>query len=161
MTRSIPIIIAVVCFLVLSSPTSSQTKPQALVIDGIVVDQNGDPVPAAVVTYSAGALTTPVITDNEGLFRFEATSNGSALLTIKANSFATTERKIDPATEQVTGLRIVLSPANISAQVTISATRTETRLSETAASVVVLNSNDLKTTAAVTLEDALRQAARF
>ena len=155
------LIIAVVCFLVLSTPTSSQTKPQALVIDGVVVDQNGDPVPAAVVTYSAGALTTPVITDNEGLFRFEATSTGSALLTIKANSFATTERKIDPATDQVTGLRIVLVPANVSAQVTISATRTETRLSETAASVVVVSSNDLKTTAAVTLDDALRQVAGF
>src|SRR6267378_649248 len=157
MTRSIPIIMAVVCFLVLSSPTSSQTKSRALVIDGVVVDQNGDPVPAAVVTYSASAPTTLVITDNEGLFRFETTSTGSALLTINANGFAPTERKIDPATDQVTGLRIVLVPANISAQVTISATRTETRLSETAASVVVVNSNDLKTTAAVTLDDALRQ----
>src|SRR5712675_971449 len=120
MTRSIQIIIVVVCLIVFipSFPkvsAASQTKPQALVIDGVVVDQNGDPVPAAVVTYSAGALTTPVITDNEGLFRFEATSAGSALLTIKASSFATTERKIDPATDQVTGLRIVLVPANISA----------------------------------------------
>jgi outer membrane receptor protein involved in Fe transport len=155
------LVIAVVGLLALSTPASSQKKSQALVIEGVVVDPNGDPVPAAVITYSASALTTPVSTDNDGHFRFEALSTVSALLTIKANSFATTERKIYPATERVTGLRIVLSPALISAQVTISATRTESRLSETAASVVVVNSNDLKTTAAITLDDALRQVAGF
>ena len=160
------LIIAIVCFLVLTTlgPTNSasaQTKSQILTVDGVVVDQNGDPVSAAVVTYSTGSLSAPALTDNEGRFSFKDLPSTSAILTIKATSFAQAQRKIDPAAENVTDLRIVLVPAVISAQVTISATRTETHLSETAASVVLVNSDDLKTTAAVTLDDALRQIAGF
>src|SRR5882724_10323356 len=159
-------IAAIVCSLVflssvLSSEASAQTTSQVLIVDGVVVDQNGDPVSAAVITYSTGSLSAPALTDNEGRFSFKDLPSTSAILTIKAISFAQAQRKINPAAEKVTDLRIVLVPAVISAQVTISATRTETHLSETAASVVLVNADDLKTTAAVTLDDALRQIAGF
>ena len=58
-------------------------------------------------------------------------------------------------------LRIVLTPESLSAAVTITATRTARRLEETAASVVQLNSSVLKSTAAATLDDTLRQVAGF
>src|SRR5687767_7058692 len=46
-------------------------------------------------------------------------------------------------------------------EITVTATRTEQRLGETAASVVVLSSEELAATAAPTVDDALRQVPGF
>jgi outer membrane receptor protein involved in Fe transport len=82
-------------------------------------------------------------------------------LSVAANGFPAVERKIDLTIEASTNLRIVLVPAPIAEQVTIAATRTPTRISETAASVVALGAEELKSTAATTLDDALRQVPGF
>jgi outer membrane receptor protein involved in Fe transport len=82
-------------------------------------------------------------------------------LTATAKGFTQVERRIDLSIEASTNLRIVLVPAPISEQVTIAATRTPTHISETAASVVALGAEELKSTAATTLDDALRQVAGF
>lgn len=54
-------------------------------------------------------------------------------------------------------------PATITVtdEVTVTATRTERRLGDTAASVVVLSSEELRATAAATVDDALRQVPGF
>jgi outer membrane receptor protein involved in Fe transport len=49
----------------------------------------------------------------------------------------------------------------ITEEVTVTATRTERRLADTAASVVVLSSEELESTAAGTIDDALRQVPGF
>ena len=49
----------------------------------------------------------------------------------------------------------------LSDSITVTATRTETRVADTPASVVVLSQETLRTTAAPTLDDALRQVAGF
>jgi outer membrane receptor protein involved in Fe transport len=49
----------------------------------------------------------------------------------------------------------------IAEEVTVTATRTERRLADTAASVVVLSSEELESTAAGTIDDALRQVSGF
>ncbi|HWM91185.1 MAG TPA: TonB-dependent receptor [Thermoanaerobaculia bacterium] len=51
--------------------------------------------------------------------------------------------------------------ASVVDEVTVTATRTERRLADTAASVVVLSSEELETTAAGTVDDALRQVPGF
>lgn len=51
--------------------------------------------------------------------------------------------------------------AAVADEVTVTATRTEQRLGDTAASVVVLSSVELKATAAGTIDDALRQVPGF
>ncbi len=51
--------------------------------------------------------------------------------------------------------------ASVSDEVTVTATRTEQRLGETASSVVVLSSEELAATAAGTVDDALRQVPGF
>ncbi|MCA1628239.1 MAG: TonB-dependent receptor, partial [Acidobacteria bacterium] len=71
------------------------------------------------------------------------------------------ERVWDAVERDGMGLRITLSPALAAEQVTVTATRTETRLGETAASVAVLSDEALSNTAALTLDDALRQVAGF
>ena len=49
----------------------------------------------------------------------------------------------------------------VSQEITVTATRTETRIADTPASVVVLSGDALDSTAAPTLDDALRQVAGF
>jgi outer membrane cobalamin receptor len=51
--------------------------------------------------------------------------------------------------------------AQTSETITVTATRTETRVADTPASVVVLSRETLESTAAPTLDDALRQMAGF
>lgn len=51
--------------------------------------------------------------------------------------------------------------AVVADEVTVTATRTERRLGDTAASVVVLSSEELRATAAATVDDALRQVPGF
>jgi len=52
-------------------------------------------------------------------------------------------------------------PPTATDSITVTATRTETRVADTPASVVVLSQETLRTTAAPTLDDALRQVAGF
>ncbi|MEA2562317.1 MAG: hypothetical protein QOH06_3821 [Acidobacteriota bacterium] len=51
--------------------------------------------------------------------------------------------------------------ASVEDEVTVTATRTERRLADTAASVIVLSSEELESTAAGTIDDALRQVPGF
>src|SRR5688500_6810129 len=56
---------------------------------------------------------------------------------------------------------VLLAQTTVSETITVTATRTETRLADTPASVVVLTKETLDETAAPTLDDALRQVAGF
>jgi outer membrane receptor protein involved in Fe transport len=153
-----------VCILVLTVPSYASPLLQSATpkntVEGIVVDQNGAAVKGAEITVSAHSFIARGETDASGQFHFNA-PQGVIELTVKALGFARVERKLKPATEDITQLRIILAPASITEQLTITATRVKTRLSETAASVVVLDSQGLKTTAAPTLDDALRQVPGF
>ena len=166
MTRkSFQIIFSTVCLLVLSceavAQSPSQQKSERQVVQGVVVDQEGDAVAAATVTLSSDTFRTTSQTDNEGHFHLESMAQESLILEITAEGFATIKQRISPTTDASTQLRFVLKPANVSAQVTVTATRTDTRLEETAASIVVLGQKELETTAALTLDDSLRQVPGF
>lgn len=133
-------------------------------VEGNVTDQNGAPVSGADAVLDckgpAGMETLAGITDAEGRFSFIA-SGYPATLTIHARGFATVTRTISSADQDASGLRIILEPESLSEQMTVTAARTETRVSDTAASVVVLSPQDLSTTAALTVDDVLRQVPGF
>ena len=163
--KSFPIIFSTLCLLVLSceaiAQLPSQQKPERQVVEGVVVDQAGDRIAAATVTLSSGTFRTTSHTDKEGRFHLESIAQESFILEITAEGFATIKQRVVPSTDASTELRFVLKPAYVSGQVTVTATRTDTRLDETAASVVVLGQKELETTAALTLDDSLRQVPGF
>jgi outer membrane receptor protein involved in Fe transport len=155
-------LIAIVAMIATSpDSTSATTRLQAASIDGIVTDVADAAVANAEVVVTTSSITRKTLTDSTGHFHFEALPKEVLMLTITANGFAPATRRINPASEATTQLRFVLAPAAIAERVTVVATRTETRISDTAASVALLSSTDLKTTAAITLDDALRQVAGF
>lgn len=131
---------------------------QTIHINGVVLDANGSPINAAEVVLKLDQkIVSRTLTDDLGRFEFNTEPRSNLSLDISASGFSTTHANVD----QSTPLRIVLTPASVSANVTVTATRTTTRISETGASVVQLNSTDLHSTAAITLDDSLRQVAGF
>ena len=129
-------------------------------IGGLVTDQNGAPVSGAEVTLTAKSKSVTRSTNGDGKFTFDKPGD-AATLTIRAPGFATTERTLNASDPDAAHLSIALAPAPLSEQMVVTAARTETRVSDTAASVVLLSKEALSATAAVTLDDALRQVPGF
>jgi outer membrane cobalamin receptor len=61
----------------------------------------------------------------------------------------------------VLAIAVLLAQTTVSDTITVTATRTETRVADTPASVVVISKETLQTSAAATTDDALRQVAGF
>lgn len=83
----------------------------------------------------------------------ERCGTGAVLLLLTLAFFSPTAWAQEPAEEP--------EEDTYSDEITVTATRTEQRLGETAASVVVLSSEELAATAAPTVDDALRQVPGF
>jgi outer membrane receptor protein involved in Fe transport len=150
---------ALCCFLCF---TASYAQSSTKHIEGIVQDQTGAPIARAEITLAKESVViAKVTTDSGGHFQIEAATTLDATLTIRAQGFAPFESKLSGIQTNLLGLEIALAPAPLSEQVTVTATRTGTRLGDTAASIATLSSTDLSTTAAATLDDTLRQVPGF
>ena len=130
----------------------------AQTITGIVVDGSGAAVEKASVSL-VERTTVQTTTDSEGRFSISGTVTNRTFLIVKADGFAPFERRL--TRDGVLNFTVVLLPASIHENVTVSITRTETRLSETPASIVALTREDLDSAAAQTVDDSLRQIAGF
>jgi len=151
----------VTCLLLSAASPLQASTIQGERFAGIVIDQAGAPIPGVEVTLASLHVTTKTHTDAAGHFYYYLAPQSAGLLTFVAERFARLEHTLDANTDRTVELRIVLGPAPLSERVNITATRTETRLGETPASIAVLGSADLQTTAAVTVDDALRQVPGF
>jgi outer membrane receptor protein involved in Fe transport len=153
---------ACLCAALFALAFASGARAQAGGVRGVVVDQNGSPVAGASVKIDArpsGAGLTK--TDAEGRFDFQVGRPHGFALTVEAEGFGRFERTWGRGEWDGGALRVVLAPPTLSERVTVTASRAETRLGETAASVVVLSSDELEATAALTPDDALRQVPGF
>jgi outer membrane receptor protein involved in Fe transport len=132
-------------------------------LSGVVIDQNNAPVAGAqVFMFGGGSVDASMAkTDAEGRFDLGMPSPRGFTLTVTAEGFAKYARVWKEGEWDGVPLRIVLAPPPLAERVTVTATRTETRLGETAASVVVLEEDELKSTAALAADDMLRQVPGF
>lgn len=80
------------------------------------------------------------------------------MITVTAPGFASATQSWSGSS---TFLEIMMTPASLNQQVVVTATRTETRLSDVAGSAVVLNPQDLQSTPALLIDDKLRQVPGF
>ncbi len=142
---------------------AQETTTPAQRVEGVVTDEAGAFVAGAEVRVtSASRVVAETTTDAAGRFALSVTSAKIDALGVRARGFAGYERAWEALVRDgAGGVRITLAPAPVAEQLTVTATRTETRLGETAASVVVLSEEALSNTASVTLDDALRQVAGF
>ena len=94
----------------------------------------------------------------DGKFTVESAATGEVTLVVLAPGFA---EKQQMATVSGANVTVVLEPAGLREDVTVTAGRTEQRLSDVSASVSVLRSADIKQSPAVAIDDVLRQLPTF
>ena len=145
---------AVFILFIVTSPAFAQS------ISGTVTDANKAPIADAAVKIVVGtAVRSSVRTDATGTFALDAAASGGRLI-VEAKGFAAYERLITDL-DISSPISIILNASSVRENVDVSITRSETRLSDTPASVVVLTRRELEVTAAQAPDDALRQIAGF
>jgi outer membrane receptor protein involved in Fe transport len=138
--------------LLLPLPVAAQAR-----LEGQVTDPTGAAVRGAQVELRSAEFTTTTRTDAEGRFAFDVPA-GSGTVAVLAPGFARFQTTWSAGDAP---LHVVLTPGAASEQVTVTARRMETRLSEVAESVVLLSADDMEATPALALDDVLRQVPGF
>jgi outer membrane receptor protein involved in Fe transport len=147
----VKLVICSALLVILAAATGAQT------VIGTVLDNRDAAVPDADVSIERnGRLVSRTRSDGSGNFSLAA--GGGGVLRVAAAGFAAFEGPVSGLSSPTV---VVLQPATVSESVIVSITGTETRLDETPASVVVLDRAVLDSSAAQTLDDALRQIAGF
>src|SRR5205085_6615044 len=110
----------VLCLFVAAAASAAQTPPaQRTSISGIVLDQSGAPVGGAQVLLRRDtSIIAQAQTGNDGSFTFDKTTENASTLVVNAPGFARFEQALTPQADSAR-LRIVLVPAPLSEQITI------------------------------------------
>lgn len=151
---TVSLIAAWFCFI---AGLAGQSLPRR--IKGAVRDANGHAVAGAQVSFRGGGFSAETTTDGAGEFVFENIKASSGTISIQAAGFQAQQRDW----KRVSGepLVIVLSIASLAQQVTVTANRVATPVSQTAGSVAVLSSAKIASTPALSLDGILRQIPGF
>ena len=152
------IVLVALFLLVIARPGLWAQSPQ---VQGIVHDPSGAVVTDASIVLQSGSYHTASKTDSSGRFLFSAVPSTSGTLEISAQGFRTVRQSWDAGSFPTVTLEITLQPASAGEQVTVSAARTEVRLSETPGSTILLSGADVAATPALRVDDILRQVPGF
>ena len=137
-------------------------EPGREVLRGKVVDAVGLPVEKArIEIVSDSGATSLCQTDDEGKFACEVDFKEGFTLTVTARDFSVLRQTFNRLQDFSREMIFTLVLESVRETVQITANRIETRLSDTPASVVSLSAAEIETTAAPTIDDALRQVAGF
>ncbi|MBV8856604.1 MAG: TonB-dependent receptor [Acidobacteria bacterium] len=152
-----------VCFIFFALPGAARAQEAPGALRGVVVDENGAPVAGAMVMLRVRRAVNMngVVVGPDGRFELAAPGAYPFTLIVTAGGFGRFERVWKEGEWDGGEVRVVLAPASLAERVTVTAARTETRLAETAASVVVLGREELESAAALTSDDVLRQVPGF
>lgn len=143
-----------------AAPAAPVTGP-AGAVTGIVLDPERRPVPGARVTLSSNRTRNAATTDADGRFRFAPSAPGEAELIVEAAGFPLARLTVQVADVDLQVPPVVLAPPTYSDEVVVTATGAETRLGDTAASMVTLSRDQLWAAGPTTLDAALRQVPGF
>jgi outer membrane receptor protein involved in Fe transport len=140
-------LLALILSLMMADPT----------VTGVVKDTNGGAIAGASVVVKSGSSEQQTVTGPDGRFTIQNPPAGATTVTVKAGGFAVKEAPLQ-TTEP---MEIVLAPAAILENVTVTPSRTEQRLGDVAASVNVIDSTAIKQSPAVVADDVLRSIPTF
>lgn len=143
--------------LVGTSLAQESTRPA---IRGEVRDQTGLPVAGATVELRGEGCNGTARTDQAGSFQLDGPAAGCTLV-VSASGFAAYTEPLTARTTDAAPLQITLAPAAFNERVTVTAARVSVNIGDTPQSARTLSDRELLTTAAPTLDDALRQIVGF
>ena len=134
---------------------------QTFRVEGTVRDASGAVIANVSVVLHSGSYQTAATTGANGHFLFSAVPSTSGGVEISREGFNPVRQSWNAGASATVNLEIVLQPAMASEQVTVSAARTEIRLSETPGSTILLSQTDVAATPALRVDDVLRQVPGF
>ena len=132
---------------------------QSVRVEGVVRDPSGAVVVGATVRLQSGPRQASTSTDDRGLFSFSDVTATSGTISVTANGFTAAQAPWNSLGN--TRLEVVLKPAAPGEHVTVSTARTGIRLSEAPGSTILLSTPDITATAALRVDDQLRQVPGF
>lgn len=135
---------------------------QEFTLSGIVLDPND----AAIERFTARLIdnsgrSTPCTNEGSGRFFCRTVASRDFSIEIEAEGFESIRRRFAISSNLAEEIRFELLPRNTRADVIVTADRTEARLGDSPASIVVLSRAEIAATAAPTLDDTLRQIPGF
>ncbi len=128
-------------------------------ITGVVQDASGAVVAGASITVHTSEGDRKAVSGTDGRFLVESPAPGTVTIIVRAPGFA--EKTQQTETSAASNLTVVLEPAALREDITVTAARTEQRLSDVSASVSVLRADDIRQSPAVAIDDVLRQLPTF
>jgi hypothetical protein len=162
-------VIVMITFGILLGSAGAQTPPSRpnpanndRHVDGTIVDTQGLPIVGAQITLAEPqANLIKSATSSTDRFRFDGLAAGVYTLRVTATGFQMQQISIDLNTETARTVEVKLQPAGITEQTVVTATRSEQRVADIAASVDVVGSEQIQRSSAVVADDVLRQVPSF
>jgi len=146
-----------VTILIAARPCLSQT----IRVEGTVRDPSSALIAGASVSVQSGPYRATIKSDPAGHFLFSSVPGTSGTIEIQAEGFSPARQSWNAAANAAVSLDIVLQPVPAEEQLTVSAARTEVRLSETPGSTILLSTTDVTAAPALRVDDVLRQVPGF
>ena len=138
--------------------TAGLVQPAAP-ITGIVLDPSGSAVPDAVVRLEVGGTVIHEMqTATDGRFAFPADVGRPARVIVTAAGFAPAMADVADASDE---LRISLEPAPFFEAVNVTSSRTDVPRADPTVTVTVIPASELLSSAAVSVDDALKMVPGF
>jgi hypothetical protein len=128
-------------------------------IQGIVRDSGGAVVPSADVEFRSATFHTTQVTGPDGAFTF-AIPVSFGTIVVRARGFETLKQAW-AVPVQSSSLELLLRPATVTQQITVTAARTPTLVVDSPAGVTILSSQDLLSAGTLMLDDILREVPGF
>jgi outer membrane cobalamin receptor len=153
---------ALVLFAALGIPAGAQdgSAPAGGSVEGLVTTPDGRAVVGARV--SVVGLDEPKATaDQDGRFRLTSLPAGSHRVRAELEGFGRRERQVEVQAGVTMQVRVTLPFMPFTETVTVTATRGEQKLGDSPAHQTVLTRRDLQASAALALDDALKQVPSF
>jgi len=149
------------------SPPAGSEKPGR--IEGTVQSPDGQSVAGAKVTLQASEVQDGALqreqraeTVREGKFLFAGLPAGHYTLTVEAPGFRTASKEAVLAPDSVgVSVTIILQILPVNERVVVSETRSPERLGDLPAKITVLSREELARSAALTVDDVLKQVPSF
>src|ERR1700722_6962064 len=126
-------------------------------ITGVVKDTAGGAIVGASVVVKSGSGEEQTVTGPDGHFGIHRAPSGSAAIIVRAAGFAEKEMPLSSMRD----IEIVLSPASILENVTVTPARGEQKLADVSASVDIIDKEAIRESPAVVADDVLRQIPTF
>jgi outer membrane receptor protein involved in Fe transport len=134
--------------------------PNGTAITGTVRDSSGTIlVGASVVIRTPSGIEERTISGPDGRFDAPVKATGDVVLIVRADGFAEHRRSVSGSARQ--NIDVVLAPAALTETVTVTAARTEQLTRNVAASVNMLEREEIARSPALVADDVLRQIPTF